>query len=114
MLDGEVRMLEYDLLREHGLTDWDFSVSDLTSPCGARLGGTGFCEHTSKLIMLDVVLLCNPKTAVDVLLHEIAHALLPADIEDHGLVWAAKALEIGVSEENVKTHCPTYFGEVTK
>jgi hypothetical protein len=109
MNHAEARRLGYDLLREHGLLDWDLSISDLTSPWGARLQGTGFCDHALKLIMLDEVEVARGQ-AENVFLHEIAHALLPADeTPDHSHRWASKALEIGVSEQNVKAHCPTYF-----
>jgi hypothetical protein len=106
MQHAEIRAMAYDLLREHGLTDWDFSVSDFK---WHPLLAEGFCDHTLQLIMIDQVLCLNGLDAEGVILHEIAHALLPADIEDHGFVWAAKALQLGVSEADVKRHCPTYF-----
>jgi hypothetical protein len=109
MNNTEAISLGYDLLREHGLTDWDLSISDLTSPFGARLQGTGFCDHSLKLIMLDEVEVHRGQVR-NIFLHEIAHALLPVDDKpDHSHKWAVLALEIGVSEQNVKEHCPTYF-----
>ena len=104
------------LLRFHGLVakGWKVIIRPLRADKEA-LGITtdphsnAFCAYDSKLIVLDVSL-SKPFELGDVMLHEIAHALLPAD-EDHSHKWAAKALEIGVSETNVKAHCPTYFEE---
>jgi len=56
----------------------------------------GYCNHKHKIISLSkpLVLLNDESIVKNTLLHEIAHALTPHD-RGHGVVWRAKALELG-------------------
>lgn len=80
----------HDLMIEHGLISWSFEFKNSTR----RLG---VCWHGRSLITLAIpyVLLNNRKVIKDTILHEIAHALLPASFHGHGRAWQIKAIEIG-------------------
>lgn len=76
-------------MREFGLTDWRFELGSATRTHGCTVYRTKtirmsriFIEHNSE------------EACMNVLLHEIAHALV-GPRHHHDAVWQAKALEIG-------------------
>jgi len=63
----------------------------------------GLCYYETSTILLDWRhVLRDPDFEVkDTILHEIAHALVKDEPEEHGPLWEAKALEIGVSYKEI-------------
>jgi len=88
----EAYQLADKLLQEHGLTEagWVFRFDNATS----RLGVT---RYRQKKITLSrwMVEHADEELVQQVLLHEIAHALLPVTVKPHGAEWKKKAAEIG-------------------
>jgi SprT-like family len=92
------------LLDKHGLHDWDFLIgcdgrdAALLESLDALIDAdnAGICYHRKKAIIVQYHLTKDFHLTV---LHEIAHALLPDDVEGnhHGVKWQDKAAEIGVS-----------------
>jgi len=78
-------------MREHGLAQagWTFEVMAL------RLVG-GFCTHDQKRVVVAKRRLSYPSSEPfeQAVLHEIGHALLPAE-SGHGKAWIAKVKKIG-------------------
>ena len=74
----ELRAYGRKLIDDHGLRGWEFSVENCQNPfrSGADNGVNGFCNHLEKLIAIDNKYLGHPRAARQVILHEIAHALL--------------------------------------
>jgi hypothetical protein len=92
------------LLDRHGLTDWrlhivDLSHASLFSPDGILDSGKGHCDSARRVIYLDYRL--KQRAALQTILHEIAHALVPED-NGHGERWQSKALEIGCTWSHVR------------
>lgn len=87
--------LAASLLEKHGLADagWSFSWDN------ARTRG-GQCNHTYRRITMSrhLVPLWTGEQVYDVLVHEIAHALVGPK-HGHGAVWARKMRELGVKPE---------------
>lgn len=86
--------LAMQLMWEHGLdieSGWGFQFDNARRRFG-------LCNYRTKTISLSAPLtLLNEEESVrQTLLHEIAHALVPAG-EHHGSVWRAKAISIGHS-----------------
>lgn len=81
-----------ELMDHHGLRDWKFCWSQARKQFGS-------CWAPGKVIRLSAPLsLLNDEPKVrDVVLHEIAHALVPHD--GHGFRWRAKCREIGARPE---------------
>lgn len=79
------------LLRQHGLTQWNFQFD-----YGTRRAGS--CQYTTHLITMsyDYARHVSGEEVRDTLLHEIAHALVGKQ-HNHDAVWQAKAREIGCS-----------------
>lgn len=89
-----VRDLAERLMARHGLVGWTFHFDRAKTRYG-------LCRHKEMRIQLSkgyVIAESNLADITDTILHEIAHALVPAD-EGHGKVWRAKAIEIGCSGE---------------
>lgn len=80
---------------EHGLTGWSFRFDGGTR----RLGAT---SHREKLITLGrAPAKVNTAAQIrDVILHEVAHALV-GERHRHNNVWKAKAAEIGARPERI-------------
>lgn len=80
-----------ELMFKHGLKDWRFRFND-------RKRSLGICKYPYKVIELSRQFVINADEAsvLDVILHEIAHALVGWDAA-HGLVWQNKAREIGAN-----------------
>lgn len=93
--------LARELMDKHGLTGWRFRWTSNK----ARFGSA---NHALRIVALSRVLaeLNSEDLVRDTILHEIAHALVPAK-HGHDATWKAKAVEIGA--------CPQarYGDEVT-
>lgn len=77
------------LMDRHGLHEWGFDFDD-------HVSRFGLCNHTTRTITMSYLLVAlnSEETCKQVLLHEIAHALVgPA--REHGFLWRMKAIEIG-------------------
>lgn len=110
-LMGEVANEAYYLLRQHGLDDWRFEFHN-------RKTFMGTCFYRRKLIAYSIYFLHAPREEItDMLLHEIAHALVGPG-HGHGRVWRAKARELGcrpvtcgetssAAEYNYRMECPS-------
>lgn len=98
-----------DYMRMHGLTDagWTFKW-------GRGKNLFGLCSHSKKTISLSRPLTeLNDEDAVDdTILHEIAHALVPAN-EGHGIVWKRKCREIGAKPERTFDNIEVPEGKYT-
>lgn len=92
---NEVLSLGNQLMNEHGLTQmgWRFGVDDAVRRFGV-------CRYGKNIITLSRPLcLLNDEAQVrDVILHEIAHALVGRG-HGHDAVWKAKCREIGARPE---------------
>lgn len=88
-LDGVARRL----ITQHGLTDWHF-VWDRSKTRG------GQCRYSQKEIGISAYLAVTwtVEKFRDVVLHEIAHALIGPG-HGHNKVWKSKARDIGCSAE---------------
>lgn len=88
-------MVEYGrrLLDQHGLRNWRISAENLGNKTlyGPTCGLVGQCDRAHKTIRIDFRM---RRSFRQTLLHEIAHALTPAD-NCHGDEWVRKAEEIG-------------------
>lgn len=81
--------LAQKLLNQHGLVDWHFGYESNIKLIGA-------CYHKHKLIVLNWCY-CkwyDEELLTEVLLHEIAHALLPYN-HWHTITWLNKAIQLG-------------------
>ncbi len=91
------RTLATGLMAEHvELPDWRLAFSR-----HARRT-LGVCRHRQKVIVLSTafVTLNDEPTVRDIVLHELAHALVGAG-HGHDAVWKAKAVEVGANPERV-------------
>jgi hypothetical protein len=86
-------------IREHGLIGWGGVVGYIEGDTG----GEAFIRRNgSKVICInsETVKACTPAQIKDVILHEIAHAIVGVGHHHrhggHGVAWAKKAREIGV------------------
>lgn len=79
------------MMDAHGLTDWRFVFDRATSRFGQCRYGTRTISLSGPLTALN-----SEDEVRDVILHEIAHALVGPG-HGHGPVWKAKAREIGNS-----------------
>lgn len=89
---ADVARLARDLMDAHGLHDWDFAFDR-----GRRRAGA--CHHSRRAITLSAALTSqyDEATVRDVVLHEIAHALVGA-AHGHDEVWRAMARRIGAKD----------------
>lgn len=94
----QVQALGVKLMDEHGLLEqgWKFEL-DTTK---MRIGS---CSHRKKRITVSMWYLEKSSDAeiLDTILHEIAHALLPEGVEDHGWEWKDMALRVGATPERL-------------
>ena len=93
------RGLALGLMAEHvELRDWRFAFSR-----HARRT-LGVCRHRQQVIVLSTafVELNDEPTVRDIVLHELAHALVGAG-HGHDAVWQAKAVEPGANPDRVCT-----------
>lgn len=86
----EAATLARRLMNEHGLRDWTFQYDRSKRRFGQ-------CRYSSKEIGLSPALTYKNTEEIvkDVILHEIAHALVGPDVPSHGDEWQAKCVEIG-------------------
>ncbi len=85
----EVGRWAEQLIRSHGLTDWEFVFN-------RRKRSLGMCSYDRKTIELSTHFVDrNEMVSIrDTLLHEIAHALVGPG-HGHDAVWKRKCVEIG-------------------
>lgn len=90
--------LAYDLLEKYELTDWDF---DFDRSKRRR----GVCHYSTKTITVSNILTpqMSDDEVLDLLLHEIAHALVGPKVQAHGWEWYRKCVSIGGSGERLAT-----------
>ena len=86
---GYVLKLSRLLMRLHGLVGWKLEIAETP-------GFYGLCEKSKKKISLsdDFVKHCKPPQLVELMLHEIAHALVGIR-HGHDKTWKAKCEELG-------------------
>ena len=86
---SDARALTLQLMKEHGIEYWNFEFDNAKRRFGC-------CWHPSRYITLSkqLVLLNTEVSVKNVILHEIAHALVGPG-NGHNWVWREKALEIG-------------------
>jgi Zn-dependent protease with chaperone function len=91
MLKLDALKLGDSLLREQALAGWSFGFH-------ASAFKAGFCRHETRTISVStrLVELNDVAHIREVILHEIAHALL-GDTHHHDEVWRLKAVELGAS-----------------
>jgi len=101
------RRLDYDealelmqlYMQESGLVGWTAEIERGILPPPFEDHVLGQCYRDAKIIWIDVwaVEHLSPAQWKDVILHEVAHALVGhADDGYHGRVWLAKARELGM------------------
>lgn len=97
MMLTPARQLAMKLMREHDLTKWSFSFNKNKR----RLG---VCRYKKKSIELSryFVTANDEDTIKDIILHEIAHALVGTG-QGHNNVWKQKAVDIGCSPSRTKS-----------
>ena len=89
------------LLNEHGLHSWEV---ELRTKTGGRLGG---CHYKYRVIELNDFFVDNnsDETVVEILRHEVAHALTPG--HNHDSVWRAMAIQLGCTlDRNCRVMAP--------
>lgn len=82
--------LAQDLVEKHLPSEWCVILVRSRTLAGE-------CVHSKHEIRINIdsILHYNRKQLIDVVLHEIAHALAGPG-KGHGLAWAEKALELGI------------------
>lgn len=85
----EARELAFELMSDYGLYYWKFKFDD------AKMR-FGLCDEISKTISLSkhLVLLNDDEVVTNVILHEIAHALV-GNRHKHNSIFQQKAIDIG-------------------
>lgn len=86
------KTLALSLFAKHGLAGWDFGFHSLSPH---RIGN---CDHVKQKIHVYGKFVDDGRDLTDVILHEIAHALVGPK-HDHDEVWKAKAIRIGATGE---------------
>lgn len=86
---SDCEQLANELLTQHNLNEWRFKFDNAKRRFG-------YCRYTNKTISLSkpLVLLNEEARVKNTILHEIAHALLPAGV-GHNNIWRQKAKQIG-------------------
>lgn len=89
MKQADVESLARQLLDRHGLTGWRIEFDHARTRAGK-------CDHGRRIISLSKVLtaLYDSEAVRDVILHEIAHALVGHE-HGHDAVWKEQARRIG-------------------
>lgn len=84
------KMGEYGLLRDGWHFQWDRAKTR-----------AGICSPRQKLIgMSEIVIAINDEAfALDTILHEIAHALVPVNVKAHGVEWKEMAAKLGADPD---------------
>lgn len=94
MTQGELISLARKLCDIHKLYDWRFEFDRAVRRFGA-------CRYRRKVISISLPLFLRNQhddlVVLDVLLHEIAHALTPG--AHHGFAWQAMAEKVGANPE---------------
>lgn len=87
----DVRILATGLMSQHGVGDWQLGWDNARTRAG-------MCRFGTRTISLSrhLMVLYEPEQVREVVLHEIAHALVGPK-HNHDSVWRAKAREIGSS-----------------
>ncbi|MDX5318813.1 MAG: SprT-like domain-containing protein [Actinomycetes bacterium] len=87
----DVRLLATGLMSQHGVGDWQLGWDNARTRAG-------MCRFGTRTISLSrhLMVLYEPEQVREVVLHEIAHALVGPQ-HNHDSVWRAKAREIGSS-----------------
>ena len=97
MTKQEVEALGQVMLKEHGLADWTvravYEEDDTGDPEDDIEGSRGRCYYEEKLIWVNMGYADDALMVREILLHEIAHALLPPGT-GHGQEFQAKVKEI--------------------
>jgi hypothetical protein len=110
----EIREMGRQMLDEHGLHDWEFSVGNLSNPglYGNDVEDIFYkriatCVHQLMMIELDwnfwVAKKHSRAELRQTILHEIAHALLPPNAK-HGSEWITKARELGCAHQHLRRY----------
>jgi predicted SprT family Zn-dependent metalloprotease len=88
-----IHALALGLMREHGLSTWEFKFDHSTRRAGC-------CNYHDRCLSIsfDLARSASEEDIRDTLLHEIAHALV-GNKQGHNTVWKEKAREIGCSGE---------------
>jgi predicted SprT family Zn-dependent metalloprotease len=97
----EARDLAELLMAEHGLGNWTFEFD-------RAIRRTGACHYWKTTISLSepITRLRSVAEVRDVVLHEIAHALVAEDstaVRPHGKEWRAMAVKLGVDPHHRST-----------
>ncbi len=89
----EIEALARQLMRQHGLAEWDFGFN-------RRKRALGLCRYVQQRIELSVYFVISHGEVEirDVILHEIAHALA-GHAAAHGPRWRAICRQIGAKPE---------------
>lgn len=91
MQQAFAKALALELMDEHGLSEngWSFCFNNNRSTLG-------LCKYEPKVIELSVHFVDGARMSEvrDIILHEIAHALVGWEA-GHGSVWKQKAIQIG-------------------
>ena len=92
------------LMRLHGLKGWKLEIVPKFSRTYRSC--YGLCHKTKKIIFLleRFTKCCNASQLVNLMLHEIAHALVGIR-HDHDQVWRDKCIEIGGRPTVEQEHC---------
>ncbi|NBU23524.1 MAG: M48 family peptidase [Actinobacteria bacterium] len=94
-MESKVIALASELFQKHGIVNYSFGFD-------RAIRRAGLCDYTRRRITLSKHLLANSDLdqIEQVLLHEIAHALVGKDA-GHGRIWKQKASEIGYRHERI-------------
>lgn len=102
MTKQEIEALGQAMLKEHGLSDWRVRAvreeDDTGDPEDDIEGSRGRCYYEEKLIWVNMRYADDPTLVREILLHEIAHALLgQREGDQHGEEFRVKLRAIGGS-----------------
>jgi hypothetical protein len=101
MIKREIEDLGQAMLEHHGLTDWRVRAVYEEDDMGDEddiAGSYGRTYYAEKLIWLNMRYAGDALVVREILLHEIAHALVGQNPNPHGPEFCAKAKEIGLGE----------------
>lgn len=94
----EVLFLAQSLLRKYNLKQTEFQF-------GKSRKWRGLCVESGVQIKLEISFVKNNEIKIieEVILHEIAHALVGNEFSHH-IEWQLKALELGLSLDHIKRY----------